>query len=143
MSSFRIPLVWQMYGHVDVEADTLDDAIEYALGPDCPLPEGEYVDDSIQVDDLVLNRRQPMKAINEHFEVGQQYYALVSKEVLVVSEVLQPGMYPSGSGGYHMLRSPMVRFRSEKTGLVHTCSLELAKHLLLAKRQTAKEKGVG
>lgn len=36
-----------------------------------------------------------MKAINEHFEVGQQYYALVSKEVLVVSEVLQPGMYPS------------------------------------------------
>lgn len=80
-----------------------------------------------------------MKAINEHFEVGQQYYALVSKEVLVVSEVLQPGMYPSGSGGYHTLRSPMVRFRSEKTGL----GLELAKHLLLAKRQTAKEKGVG
>lgn len=56
MSSFRIPLVWQMYGHVDVEADTLDDAIECALGPDCPLPEGEYVDDSIQVDDLVLNQ---------------------------------------------------------------------------------------
>lgn len=22
MSSFRIPLVWQMYGHVNVEADT-------------------------------------------------------------------------------------------------------------------------
>ena len=56
MSSFRIPLVWQMYGHVDVEADTLDDAIENALGPDCPLPEGEYVDDSIQVDDLLLNQ---------------------------------------------------------------------------------------
>lgn len=56
MSSFRIPLVWQMYGHVNVEADTLDDAIEYALGLDCPLPEGEYVDDSIQVDDLVLNQ---------------------------------------------------------------------------------------
>ncbi len=56
MSSFRIPLVWQMYGHVNVEADTLDYAIKYALGPDCPLPEGEYVDDSIQVDDLVLNQ---------------------------------------------------------------------------------------
>ena len=56
MSSFRIPLVWQMYGHVDVEADTLDDPSESALGPDCPLPEGEYVDDSIQVDDLVLNQ---------------------------------------------------------------------------------------
>lgn len=83
-----------------------------------------------------------MKAINEHFEVGQQYYALVSKEVLVVSEVLQPGMYPSGSGGYHTLRSPMVRFRSEKIGLVHTCSLELAKHLLLASDRQQKKKGL-
>lgn len=54
--SFRIPLVWQMYGHVDVEANTLEEAIEYALGPECPLPEGSYVDDSIQVDDLVLNQ---------------------------------------------------------------------------------------
>lgn len=45
-----------MYGHVDVEADTLHDAIEYALGPECPLPEGSYIDDSIQVDDLVLNQ---------------------------------------------------------------------------------------
>lgn len=82
-----------------------------------------------------------MKAINEHFEVGQQYYALVSKEVLVVSEVLQPGRYQYGSGGFYTLRSPMIRFRSEKTGLVHTCSLELAKHLLLAKRHTPIEKG--
>ena len=56
MSSFRIPLVWQMYGHVDVEADTLDDDIEYALGPYCPLPEGELVFDSIRVDDLLLNQ---------------------------------------------------------------------------------------
>lgn len=31
MSSFRIPLVWQMYGHVNVEADTLDDAT-HSLG---------------------------------------------------------------------------------------------------------------
>ncbi|MFR5846240.1 MAG: hypothetical protein ACLUEU_11040 [Oscillospiraceae bacterium] len=81
-----------------------------------------------------------MKAINEHFEVGQQYYALVSKEVLVVSEVLQPGMYPSGSGGYHTLRSPMVRFRSEKTGLVHTCSLELASICCLPSDRQQKKK---
>ena len=30
-----------------------------------------------------------MKAINEHFEVGQQYYALVSKEVLVIDGSVQ------------------------------------------------------
>lgn len=44
-----------------------------------------------------------MKAINEHFEVGQQYYALVSKEVLVVTEILQPGMYPLKTGGFYEL----------------------------------------
>lgn len=42
-----------MYGHVDVEADSQEQAIEIALGPNCPLPDGEYVDDSVQVDDLV------------------------------------------------------------------------------------------
>lgn len=58
MPIFRIPLVWEMYGHADVDAETLEDAIEYALGPNCPLPEGAYVDDSIQVDDLVLNQEE-------------------------------------------------------------------------------------
>ena len=45
-----------MYGHVNVEAGSLAEAIEYALGPECPLPEGNYVDDSVQVDDLVLRQ---------------------------------------------------------------------------------------
>lgn len=82
-----------------------------------------------------------MKAINEHFEVGQEYYALISKEVLVVTEILQTGMCPLKPGEFYELRSPKVRFRSEKTGLVHSCSLELAKHLLLARRHEASEKG--
>lgn len=52
MTTYRIHLIWSLYGHVDVEADSQEQAIEIALGPDCPLPEGEYVDDSVQVDDL-------------------------------------------------------------------------------------------
>lgn len=47
MKSYRIPLAWKMCGHVDVEAETLDEAIEYALGPECPLTEGDYADDSV------------------------------------------------------------------------------------------------
>ena len=39
MDTYRIPLVWQMYGHCDVDANSLEDAIEIALGPDTPLPE--------------------------------------------------------------------------------------------------------
>ena len=34
-------------------ASTQEEAIEYVLGPECPLPEGNYVDDSVRVDNLV------------------------------------------------------------------------------------------
>ena len=54
MGIYRVPLVWQMYGHMDVEAKSLPEAIKYALGPECPLPEGSYVDDSIMVDSVVM-----------------------------------------------------------------------------------------
>jgi hypothetical protein len=50
MKTYRIPLVWQVYGHINVDAESLKEAIEYALGPECPLPDGEYVDESIEVD---------------------------------------------------------------------------------------------
>lgn len=52
MKYFRVPLVWQMYGHVWVEAETEEEAIELALGDEVPLPEGNYIDDSVEVDDL-------------------------------------------------------------------------------------------
>ena len=55
MNNYRIPLVWQMYGHINVEAASLDEAVEYALGPECPLPEGTYIDGSVQVDDTLLD----------------------------------------------------------------------------------------
>lgn len=50
MKHYRVPLVWMEYGHVWVEAESEEEAIEYALGPECPLPEGDYVDDSVEVD---------------------------------------------------------------------------------------------
>ena len=53
MTWFRIPMVWQMYGRLDVEADSLQEAIEYALGPESPLPEGSYLDDSVAIDETV------------------------------------------------------------------------------------------
>ncbi len=54
METYKIPLVWQMYGHCNVEANSLKEAIEIALGPDTPLPAGVYVDDSVAVDYEVL-----------------------------------------------------------------------------------------
>lgn len=50
MPQYRIPLVWSMYGHVWVEADSEEQAIQFALDSETPLPDGEYIDDSIEVD---------------------------------------------------------------------------------------------
>ena len=62
MDTYRIPLVWQMYGHCDVDADSQEDAIEIALGPDTPLPDGFYVEDPVAVDYEVLELDQDKKS---------------------------------------------------------------------------------
>lgn len=58
MDTYRIPLVWQMYGHCHIEANSLEEAINISLGPDTPLPDGSYVDDSVTVDYEVLELGQ-------------------------------------------------------------------------------------
>ena len=51
---FIIPVVWQMIGTITVEADSLEDAIEEALGDGTPLPtNGSYVEGSFDVDEIV------------------------------------------------------------------------------------------
>lgn len=48
---YRIPLTWRVWGTIDVVADTLEDAVNKALGPDMPLPaDPEYICDSLIVD---------------------------------------------------------------------------------------------
>ena len=66
--TYRIPLVWQEYGHVDVEAESQEAAIEYALGPECPLPVGSYIDDSIEVDYAALEQDGDKETMNEEGE---------------------------------------------------------------------------
>ena len=51
MKYYRIPLAWEMYGYLWVEAETEEEAIEIALGAETALPEGYYVDDSCVIDD--------------------------------------------------------------------------------------------
>ena len=50
MKTWKIPVIWSKMGTVNVEADTLDEAIEIAATDDIPLPDnGEYVDCSFEV----------------------------------------------------------------------------------------------
>lgn len=70
MGTYKIPLIWQVYGKVTVEAASLREAIDYALGPECPLPEGEYLDESVMVDEAVLDMDSP-ELIEEYRAVQQ------------------------------------------------------------------------
>jgi hypothetical protein len=50
MKTYRIPVVWQMIGHVEVQAESLVGAINMAY--DAPLPsDGEYLESSFEVDE--------------------------------------------------------------------------------------------
>ena len=49
MKTYKIGVVWQMYGYVEVEADSLVAAINEVQ--DAPLPDnGEYIEGSFEVD---------------------------------------------------------------------------------------------
>ena len=49
---YLIPVVWSMYGRIEVEADTVEEAFEEADAHlnDFPLPEGFYLEDSFEPD---------------------------------------------------------------------------------------------
>jgi hypothetical protein len=53
MKTWKIPVTWEMYGYVEVEAPTLDNAIEIAWddNDEIPLPEGDYINGSWRVED--------------------------------------------------------------------------------------------
>lgn len=67
MPIFRIPLVWMEYGYMNIEADTLEKAIKIALDAETPLPEGNYVDESVQVDRDALDLEE-----GNHVEDGKR-----------------------------------------------------------------------
>jgi hypothetical protein len=50
MPKFRIAVEWEVCGIIEVEADSIDDAIEKVQDPDFPLPtDSDYIDDSFTI----------------------------------------------------------------------------------------------
>lgn len=47
----KLPVTWEMCGMVEIEADSIEDAIEnfYELTDEIPLPNGDYVDASFNL----------------------------------------------------------------------------------------------
>ena len=55
--TFKIPVVYQMYGHVTVEADSLEDAIDKV--EDGPLTtDSSYVEGSFEVDRAAIDETE-------------------------------------------------------------------------------------
>lgn len=51
MSVYKIPVLWQVWGIAEVEADSVEEAVELASSWETPLPKtSEYIDDSFEVD---------------------------------------------------------------------------------------------
>ena len=51
MKTYSVPVLYQMYGHVTVQADSIDEAILEADG--APLPvNATYIEDSFEVVDV-------------------------------------------------------------------------------------------
>ena len=51
MKFYEIPCSWEVYGTVEVEANSLDEAIEKVEADDFPLPDrNSYVDGSFEVE---------------------------------------------------------------------------------------------
>ena len=58
MKKWSVSMVWTMYGNIVVDAETEEEAVAYALGPDCPLPDGIYLDESAEVDNICEVKRR-------------------------------------------------------------------------------------
>lgn len=50
MPMYKVPLVWEMWGRLTVEASSEEEAVRIALAPETPLPEGSYIDESAALD---------------------------------------------------------------------------------------------
>lgn len=50
MKTYKLFAVWMMSGTYEIEAESLEQAIEKCEGPDTPLAEGNFVDGSFEVD---------------------------------------------------------------------------------------------
>ena len=51
MKTYKIPVVFQMFGYVEMEADSIEDAVKKVVDYCLPLPtDAEYVEGSFEVD---------------------------------------------------------------------------------------------
>lgn len=89
---FRVKLYWEMCGEVEVEADSVDQAIEKAV--DGPLPQSsEYVMDSANADPIDVTLVNPVVTRLTHPMITQEKLDGI-RRVEVIAFQTQPGSCP-------------------------------------------------
>lgn len=78
MKTWRIPVVWQEIGTVEVDAKTLAEAIDIAKTADLAIPDdGEYLADSWEVDCDDVERVREIYNWNQQDEKPEEYEKVV------------------------------------------------------------------
>ena len=51
MKTYKVAVEWSLFGETEVEANSLEEAIQYVKDnlDDIPLPQGEYIDGSFDI----------------------------------------------------------------------------------------------
>jgi hypothetical protein len=69
MKTYKIPVVWQMHGYVEVEADSMSEAVNKAY--DAPLPDdGSYIEGSFEVDESGIVDEVEDESLSDYYTVG-------------------------------------------------------------------------
>ena len=65
MKNYSIPIIWESYTRINVDANSLQEAIEIALRIFLSIPDENYIEDSFGIDGIVKDEYP-----NETFDIN-------------------------------------------------------------------------
>ena len=68
MKEYSIPIVWESYKRIRVEADNLQEAVEKVLKQFLSEPDDEYIEDSFSIDEIIYDENP-----DENFDMNLVY----------------------------------------------------------------------
>ena len=68
MKEYSIPIVWESYKRIEVEADNLQEAVEKGLKQFLSEPNDEYIEDSFGIDEIIYDENP-----DEDFDMNLVY----------------------------------------------------------------------